>query len=216
MEEHGYDGTDQLFVSSPQYHERPELLLEKIRHNVGDVKNPETTAEELRRKRCQVQERYLREANCCEVSKIRRRNQTLDHIAWIRNAPKLFSSELFAAIWTGTLSMEAQLFAGEPSGRAGVTSSISRLKRLTRRCASPPWKLLCPQEEAVLSCEAGQDMSIPCRLSLPHTRGQCSAAGAGDTRGSRDLARRHLWLCQGAQEPQRETRKGRDLGNGAH
>lgn len=149
MEEHGYDGTDQLFVSSPRYHERPELLLEKIRHNVGDVKNPETTAEELRRKRCQVQERQLREANCCEASKIRRRNQTLDHIAWIRNAPKLFLSELFAAIRTGTLSVEAQLLQANRLDEQGDIFHL-QIKEVDQAMREPSMnlrKLLCPRKK---------------------------------------------------------------------
>merc|ERR1719336_3479470 len=56
MEEHGYDGTDQLFLSSPRYHESPVLLLEKLRHNVGpDINDPEKMAQELYKKRKEVQ-----------------------------------------------------------------------------------------------------------------------------------------------------------------
>jgi pyruvate,water dikinase len=57
---HGYDGIDQLFVSSPRYHDNPVLLLEKLRHSVGpDVSNPEKGMQRARERRQEVQERQL-------------------------------------------------------------------------------------------------------------------------------------------------------------
>merc|ERR1719210_3065709 len=125
MDRHGYDGNDQLFVSSPRYHEQPELLLAKLRHNIGDVTDPRMVAQEKHRKRQQVQEAQLAAAGCWSRGKIRRRNLYLDEILWVRNAPKLAVSQVYAAVRTAVLSCAAQLVA---AGRLDQTDDIFHLK----------------------------------------------------------------------------------------
>ena len=47
MDCHGYDGEDQLFVSSPRYRDSPELLLARLRQNVGSaIKDPSIRLQE--------------------------------------------------------------------------------------------------------------------------------------------------------------------------
>ena len=116
IDEHGYDGTDQLFVSSPRYHENPVLLLEKLRHSVGpDIRDPEVAMQQARAKRQEAQERQLDVAKSSatwlssSVKKVRERNLALDQIMWIRNSPKMFQSEILSAVRTGVRSYGAQL-----------------------------------------------------------------------------------------------------------
>lgn len=63
IDEFGYDGSDQLFVSSPRYHESPVLLLEKIRHSAGPgVHDPEEAMIKALQRRQEAQVRQLSEA----------------------------------------------------------------------------------------------------------------------------------------------------------
>jgi len=127
MDEHGYDGTDQLFVSSPRYHEKPVLLLEKLRHSVGpDVGDPEKAMLQARERRQEAQERQLRAAeSSTQRRKVRERNLALDQIMWIRNAPKLFQSEIFSAVRKGLRSCETQLLK---YGRLDEDGDVFHLK----------------------------------------------------------------------------------------
>jgi pyruvate,water dikinase len=125
MDKHGYDGTDQLFVSSPRYHEQPELLLVKICHNIGDIKDPSQTLQERLARRQEVQEAQERDASILSRRRIRKRNTYLDHIMWLRNAPKLLMSEMFAAIRSAVLAAEVQLLA---TGRLDEPGDVFHLK----------------------------------------------------------------------------------------
>ena len=130
--EFGFDGSDQLFVSSPRYHESPVLLLEKMRHSAGpEVNDPEEAMIRARQRRQEAQERQLSEAKSSatclrsSVKAIQDRNQALDHIMWIRNAPKLFLSEISSAVRTGVLSCEKILLE---AGRLYEAGDIFHLK----------------------------------------------------------------------------------------
>jgi len=132
INQHGYDGTDQLFVSSARYHDNPVLLLEKLRHSVGpDISDPQQGMLIARQRRQEAQERQLNAAKASEtwysssVRAVRQRNVALDEIMWIRNAPKLFQSEIFNAVRTGVRSCEAQLLE---AGRLDDSGDVFHLR----------------------------------------------------------------------------------------
>ncbi|KAL3774920.1 hypothetical protein ACHAWO_004006 [Cyclotella atomus] len=111
MEEHGYDGEDQLFISSPRYQDTPVLLLARLRQNVGSHANdPSILLRENVSKRKEVQQLQAERAksNCLSIgySKVLKRNEILDHLMWIRNAPKLRVSRVYAIIRTAVLKIE--------------------------------------------------------------------------------------------------------------
>ena len=98
MDKFGFDGQDQLFMSCPRYQDSPELLLSMLRMNaVGDnTKDPSQIQKEQVDKRRVAQ---LKQENDAEklnkffhpfaLSSIKKRNEVLEHVMWIRNAPKL-------------------------------------------------------------------------------------------------------------------------------
>ncbi|KAL7453253.1 hypothetical protein ACHAWC_004916 [Mediolabrus comicus] len=83
MDQHGYDGVDQLFISSPRYQDKPELLLTRLRQNVG--------------------------VGLFKASRIRKRNEILDHVMWIRNAPKLHFARMIGVLREAVLQIENEL-----------------------------------------------------------------------------------------------------------
>ncbi|VEU40050.1 unnamed protein product [Pseudo-nitzschia multistriata] len=130
----GFDGEDQLFVSCPRYKDRPELLLQKLRLNaIGSVKDPAVIAKEQLEKRRIVQARHEAAAGseaekarsvspwrpvkrwlACrkadrKLAKIRKRNEILDHVFWLRNAPKLHLTKAFGTIRSWILVVEEGL-----------------------------------------------------------------------------------------------------------
>ena len=91
---HGYDGEDQLFISSPRYQDSPIHLLARLRQNVGsETKDPSIRLQENVQKRKEAMRRQEERAasKCLRIghAKILKRNKILDHLMWIRNAPKL-------------------------------------------------------------------------------------------------------------------------------
>lgn len=150
MDKHGYDGTDQLFVSSPRYHEQPEILLTKLRHNIGDIMDPRILLQERMEKRQAVQKAQEQAAGWCTVRKIRRRNLYLDRLMWIRNAPKLVLSEILAVIRTAVLDIEAQLIKAGRLDKSGdvfhvtideVDQALTDLSMDLRQLLAPRKKL---------------------------------------------------------------------------
>ena len=115
MDRFSYDGQDQMFVSCPRYADSPEFLLAKVRQNVGPtVTDPSVTAKEKLEKRQQVQELQLERAEkklflSSSAKKVRKRNEILDHLFWMRNAPKMHVSEACGIIRKGILKIETQL-----------------------------------------------------------------------------------------------------------
>jgi hypothetical protein len=97
MIKYGYDGQDQLFMSCPRYDDSPELLLSMLRMNaIGHVQDPAVTQQEQVAKRRLVMAKHEEEAKTKSwpfryfaLSKIQKRNAILEHLMWIRNAPKL-------------------------------------------------------------------------------------------------------------------------------
>ena len=44
LDRYGYDGSEQMFVSSPRYFDTPEILLARLQHSAGEsIKNPRWT-----------------------------------------------------------------------------------------------------------------------------------------------------------------------------
>jgi phosphohistidine swiveling domain-containing protein len=132
MEDHGYDGKDQLFVSSARYIDSPEILLAKLRHNIGyGIKDPaEMQQENLARRRDVM---ALHEARAKEawfgykpyaLSSVQKRNALLDHLMWMRNAPKLHISRVVGIIHLALLKCEEELIQ---SGRLEQVGDIFHL-----------------------------------------------------------------------------------------
>jgi len=120
MREYGWDGADQLFVSSPRYADSPHLLVSKLRHNSsGGIRNPadilkERVANRRRVMRAQ-EERGGRGSGGlfarCAGANLEKRNLHLDHLMWIRNAPKLRMARVTAAFRSALLAAQADLLA---------------------------------------------------------------------------------------------------------
>lgn len=98
MDQYGFDGLDQLFMSCPRYDDSPELLLSKLRLNgLGDVIDPSKTQQNKVAKRRIAMAAQEEEATNNSfwpfrnfaVAKVQKRNAILEHLMWIRNAPKL-------------------------------------------------------------------------------------------------------------------------------
>ena len=77
MQNFGYDGQDQLFISSPRYVDSPEILLTKLSHSVGKmIKDPADTQKELLTRRQEVRKYFYYLSNqlkpffCCIVTSI--------------------------------------------------------------------------------------------------------------------------------------------------
>ena len=152
MEQYGFDGVNQLFVSSPRYHEQPELLLAKIRHNIGDVKDPGETAREQMVKRKQLQQEQLAAAGCFSRRSIRSRNAYLDHILWIRNVPKILFCQCCAANRTAILACEAKLLAAGRIDDAGdiFFLSVKEVDRILKDPSIDARRLLKPRKTRYL------------------------------------------------------------------
>jgi len=125
IDKHGYDGIDQLFVSSPRHHEEPELLLAKLRQNISNVKDPEETAKEKLKRRLEVQEKMLNNAGCCSRGKIAKQNLIMDNVMWVRNAPKLVISQVYASLRSAVLVCAHRLM---DAGRLDQAHDIFHLK----------------------------------------------------------------------------------------
>jgi len=146
MSKYGFDGQDQLFVGCPRYQDSPELIVEKLRLNaMGHVKDPSIHAKEALETRRAVMEKQLaaaqkelaeaQEENSPlsfwkkrglkkKVAKIEHRNQVLDHLMRVRNAPKIHMTKMCGAIRSKALKIEKQ-FVSE--GRLEMTDDIFHL-----------------------------------------------------------------------------------------
>lgn len=102
LKDFGYDGQDQVFVSSTRYIDSPEILLSKLIHNIDDdIKNPAMTQKlklEDRREIMKLHEERAKKKWFSSVKSIQQRNKILDHLMWIRNAPKLHLSRVIAMV----------------------------------------------------------------------------------------------------------------------
>ena len=131
MERHGWDGQDQLFPSCPRYEDSPVLLLLRLRQNVGpDTINPSEIQQEQVEKRRRVMALHeQREQNKkwyqrSSLSSIQSRNAILDHLMWIRNAPKLHWAQLCGTLRVVMLQVEKDLIH---SGRLEAKDDIFHL-----------------------------------------------------------------------------------------
>lgn len=107
-------GEDQLFISSPRYQDDTVLLLARLRQNAGsNVKDPSIRLDQNVKARKIVQELQAERAKskCLHIgySKIQHRNEVLNHLMWVRNAPKLRLSRICGALRKAVLKIEADL-----------------------------------------------------------------------------------------------------------
>ena len=116
LDKHGYDGEDQLFISSPRYQDSPVLLLTRLRQNSGiGIKDPADIHHEQVLKRRQVMNQQLETALAQRFtrpfrpSRIRQRNAVLEHTMWIRNAPKLHAAKVIGVLREAVLHVEKEL-----------------------------------------------------------------------------------------------------------
>jgi pyruvate,water dikinase len=116
LDRHGYDGEDQMFISSPRYQDTPELLLARLRQNSGTgIKDPADIQREQVLKRRRVMNQQLESASARRFtrpfrpSRIRQRNAVLDHVMWIRNAPKLHIAQVIGVLRETVLQIEKEL-----------------------------------------------------------------------------------------------------------
>lgn len=127
MKKYGFDGQDQCFVSCPRYDDNPERLVEKLRINaMGHVKDPSVIAkeklenrravmakqeEDIKREMAKTSSYWRKRRMKKKITKIEKRNMILDHMMWIRNAPKLHLTKLVGAIRAKALKIEEKLIA---------------------------------------------------------------------------------------------------------
>lgn len=117
MKKFGYDGQDQLFMSCPRYQDSPELLLSKMRMNaLGDNKDPLQIQKEQVEKRRMAQMKQEQDAanlnkffHPFALSKIKKRNEILEHVMWIRNSPKLRLAQIVGIIRADLLRTQDKL-----------------------------------------------------------------------------------------------------------
>ena len=126
LDKHGYDGEDQLFISSPRYLDSPELLLTRLRQNVGTgIRDPADIHREQVLKRRQVMNQQLdtalaqRYTRPFRPSRIRRRNEVLEHIMWTRNAPKLHLAKVIGVLREAVLQIEKELIEANRLAHTG-------------------------------------------------------------------------------------------------
>mmetsp|Transcript_328 Transcript_328/g.744 ORF Transcript_328/g.744 Transcript_328/m.744 type:complete len:956 (-) Transcript_328:3697-6564(-) len=127
MNNYGFDGQDQLFISCPRYSDSPELLIDKLRINAtGYVKDPSVIAKEklndrrdVMAKQENVAKNELAERSTLwnkrrlqkKLKKVHRRNLVLDHMMMIRNAPKIHLTKLVGAMRTKALKIEEKMIS---------------------------------------------------------------------------------------------------------
>mmetsp|Transcript_9735 Transcript_9735/g.21063 ORF Transcript_9735/g.21063 Transcript_9735/m.21063 type:complete len:552 (+) Transcript_9735:153-1808(+) len=131
MGRHGWDGEDQLFISSPRYQDDPVLLLARMRPNVGSgIKDPALTQQEKLSHRRQIMKLHegraasKRFTSPMALSRIRKRNLYLDHLLWIRNSPKLHISAVMGVLRASILQAEQSLIK---AGRLDAKDDIFHL-----------------------------------------------------------------------------------------
>ncbi|OEU08763.1 pyruvate phosphate dikinase [Fragilariopsis cylindrus CCMP1102] len=132
MHKFGYDGQDQLFMSCPRYDDSPEFLLGKMRMNaLGEVKDPYITQQERVAKRRAVQTNHEEDAanlnklfHPFALSKIKKRNEYLEHVMWMRNSPKMRLANVIGIIRAELLRIQDKFI---DSGRLEEKNDIFHL-----------------------------------------------------------------------------------------
>jgi hypothetical protein len=116
MELFDYDGQDQLFISCPLYADSPELVLAKLKQNVGaTVKDPAITHQEQANKRREVMELHEQRAKKNRflqpfaLGKIKKCKEILEHLMHMRNMPKLRLAKIDGILMAEVLKVEEEL-----------------------------------------------------------------------------------------------------------
>lgn len=149
MQRHGWDGQNQLFPSCPRYNDSPVLLLSKMQQNVGDhVTNPADIVSERVQKRREVmalQEDQARKKSRWfhpfALSKIQNRNACIEHLMWIRNAPKMHLSQLCGLLRAEVLKVEESLVKSGRLQRKGDIFHVD-LNELDQALREPTMDLM--------------------------------------------------------------------------
>eukprot|EP00928_Gymnodinium_smaydae_P043420 TRINITY_DN29092_c0_g1_i2.p1 TRINITY_DN29092_c0_g1~~TRINITY_DN29092_c0_g1_i2.p1 ORF type:complete len:919 (-),score=113.21 TRINITY_DN29092_c0_g1_i2:86-2842(-) len=120
MYNYGWDGKDQLFVSSERYMDNPVMLLGKLQHSAGDsIMDPSVAAREKYKRRQQAMARRQSAVSGCfamltgRKKRIEKENAVLENLMCLRNAPKLLLSRAYAAFRKAVLQVEDQLLAAK-------------------------------------------------------------------------------------------------------
>jgi pyruvate,water dikinase len=111
---YGWDGQNQLFPSCPRYNDSPVLLLINMKQSVGpNATSPVQVQEGMVRRRREVMalhEQRAREKNRLfhpfARSMIGKRNASIEHLMWIRNAPKLHLAQMCGILRAAVLKVE--------------------------------------------------------------------------------------------------------------
>jgi len=158
MNRHGWDGQNQLFPSCPRYRDSPVLLLAKLRQNVGDgVTNPaEIQCEQVENRRRVMalhEERAIERKSCfcsSELSQIQERNACLEHLMWIRNAPKLHLTQMCGILRGAVLKVEEDfLQSGRLAGKGDIFHvNLDEVDQALREESFDLMKLVRPRKAA--------------------------------------------------------------------
>ena len=119
MTNYGFDGQDQLFISCPRYNDHPELLLQKLKLNAtATIEDPSVAAQDQLKKRQAAMAKTEATATkwslwnylgYSELSRVQQRNKILDHVMWMRNAPKLKLAQVCGLVRAEVLRCEEHL-----------------------------------------------------------------------------------------------------------
>eukprot|EP00581_Thalassiosira_minuscula_P020085 CAMPEP_0183718270 /NCGR_PEP_ID=MMETSP0737-20130205/11576_1 /TAXON_ID=385413 /ORGANISM="Thalassiosira miniscula, Strain CCMP1093" /LENGTH=917 /DNA_ID=CAMNT_0025947801 /DNA_START=170 /DNA_END=2923 /DNA_ORIENTATION=+ len=116
LDNFGWDRDDQMFISSPSYRDDPTFLLTRLMQNVG-IESPSIKQQKQVAKRREVMKLHEERAASKRfthpfmLKKVRKRNEILDNLVWIRNAPKLHISHAFGILRMNVLQAEEYLIS---------------------------------------------------------------------------------------------------------
>mmetsp|Transcript_29137 Transcript_29137/g.44050 ORF Transcript_29137/g.44050 Transcript_29137/m.44050 type:complete len:460 (-) Transcript_29137:770-2149(-) len=127
MKKFGFDGTPQVFISSPRYIHNPDLLLAVVLHSKGNIiKDPVKVEEEkvaarraaLARSEARAKKKWW---NPWARSKIKKRNDILENLQWIRNRPKLNICYIYGMLREQVVSFELEFISNGRLENAGTS-----------------------------------------------------------------------------------------------
>jgi len=131
MRDRGWDGADQLFVSSKRYRDAPQNLLAKLMNNIGEsIPDPAVVAKEKYNQRLQAMKQQQASTSGCfamlmgKPKKAQKQNAILENLMCLRNAPKLTIARVIGDLRVAVLEVEDRLIA---DGRLDQTDDIFML-----------------------------------------------------------------------------------------
>merc|ERR1719469_1582073 len=137
MEQWGWDGPDQLFMSSQRYQDAPAYLLKTARNHAGTytantsetfenrmIHDPDKSMQQKVKLRREAMERRVAAAGCWTRRTIAFENAVFEHCLWGRNWPKLHMSRLIGQVGHAARSFERGLLA---AGRLDAEGDVFHL-----------------------------------------------------------------------------------------